>query len=170
MDLHQFNISGGQSNIIGSDDEFNFSDEEMDLDEIAAIISQGYEDIRASNPNMQSQEDEIDELIGRVLRRNSYRAFEQLMTPFLELKGNDIEVDTLLLTAQFALSVPKIAKNIQSWVSSNLDVSIQHLQNYKESLSIKQKPVSFDALQKNEVKSSTIESVNKLVLLTANIG
>ena len=150
--------SDDQSNRIESEEEFNF-DKVMDLDEIAAIISKGYEDIRASNPNMISQEDKIDELIGQVLRRESYRAFEQLMNPFLQLRTNDNQVDILLFAAQFAPYVPKIATSIQFWVCNNLDLSFQQLQDYYE-----EKTVSYDT-----IKTKHVNSVTKLAITTTNI-
>ena len=121
-DLH----SCERSPLIEYDDDV-FLDE-LNLDEIASLISKGYEDIRSSNPYIRSTEDQVDKLIWRVLRRKSYRAFEELMTPLLDIQGIDMQVDFLLLAALFVPSVPKIASNIQYWVTSNLNVSFSKLQ------------------------------------------
>ena len=125
-DLHRYE----ENNLTESDDESYISDDIIGLDEIAALISRGYEDIRSSNPDICSHEKQIEEIITRVIKRKSYRAFEQLMTPFVGLKGIDIQIDALLLAAKFVPFVPKIALNIQHWVTTNFNLSIKQLQNY----------------------------------------
>ena len=57
------------------------------------------------------------------------------MTPLEELKGIDMQVDVLLLAAQFVPFVPQIAENIQRWVTQNLNLSIQNLETYSKTLS-----------------------------------
>ena len=78
-----------------SDDGHFISDDIIGLDEIARIISEGYQDIRASNPKICHSEDKIDKLITYVLKKKSYRTFEQLMSPFEKLQGTDIQVRDL---------------------------------------------------------------------------
>ena len=73
---HLDNFHASEQNIftdsVDETSDESFDDITMiDLDEIAAIISQGYEDIRASNPNISPKEDQIDLLINRVLKRKS---------------------------------------------------------------------------------------------------
>ena len=87
-DLHQ----SENDNFTESDDDHFVTDEIIGLDEIAAIISQGYQDIRESNPNICHKEDQIDKLITYVLKKKSYRTFEQLMSPFEKLQGTDMQV------------------------------------------------------------------------------
>ena len=81
-----------QDNFTESDDEHFITDEIIGLDEIARIISEGYQDIRASNPNICHKEEQIDKLITYVLKKKSYRTFEQLMSPFEKLQGTDMQV------------------------------------------------------------------------------
>ena len=125
-DLHHYE----ENNLTESDDESYIPDDIIGLDEIAALISRGYEDIRASNPDIWSHEKQIDEIITRVIRRKSYRAFEQLMSPFEGLQGVDIQIEALLLAAKFVPFVPKIASNIQHWVTTNFNLSTMQLENY----------------------------------------
>ena len=141
----------------------------VDLDEIAAIISKGYEDIIESNSSIRSKEDQIDLLINGVLKRKSYRAFEELMTPFLEIQGVDMQVDTLLLAAKFIPFVPKIAANIQYWVTSNLSISTNDLLDYNKALLAMERSSTFHYreidichLKKNQMSS--------LVLMTTAVG
>ena len=54
-----------QHNFTESDDDFIYDDDLIDIDKVALMISKGYEDIRASNPNIISSEDRIDTLIAR---------------------------------------------------------------------------------------------------------
>ena len=128
--MHHFE----ENNLTESDDDSYISDDIIGLDEIAALISRGYEDLRASNPVIWSHEKQIEEIIARVIKRKSYRAFEQLMTPFVGLQGIDIQIDALLLAARFVPFVPKIASNIQYWVTTNFNLSTKQLQNYNARL------------------------------------
>ena len=161
----QFDILHGfeENNFTESDDEFNHFDDIIGIDEIAAIISKGYEDIRASNPKIRSMENQIDknqfdELIVRVLKRKSYRAFEELMIPFSEFQSSDMQIDALLLAAKFIPFVPKIAANIQYWVTSNLNLSTQQLQNYNENL------------PPTNCHQQNVSPLSKLALLTKTIA
>ena len=144
----------------------------VDLDEIAAIISKGYEDIRESNPDILSKEDQIDLLINRVLKRKSYRAFEELMTPFLALHGADMQVDALLLAAKFIPFVPKIAANIQYWVTSNLNISTKDLLDYNKALLAMEKSSTFQTGQIDicHLKKNRTNSLSSLVLMTTAVG
>ena len=90
-----------ENNLTESDDESYIPDDIIGLDEIAALLSRSYEDIRASNPDIWSHEKQIEDIITRVLKRKSYRAFEQLMNPFEGLQGIDVQIDCLLLAARF---------------------------------------------------------------------
>ena len=49
------------------DNEEYTSDDIIGLDEVAELLSKGYEDIRASNPDIWSTEKQIDEIIARDL-------------------------------------------------------------------------------------------------------
>ena len=120
--LNRTNESSGRVNVSVSDELFN-SEEIFGLDEIAELISKGYDDIRASNPEIRSKEEQIDEIIAEVIRRKSYRAFEQLMSPFEGFKGIDLQIDVLLLAAKFIPFVPSLASNIQTWVTTNIKLS-----------------------------------------------
>ena len=146
-DLHHYE----ENNLTESDDESYIPDDIIGLDEIAALISRGYEDIRASNPDIWSHEKQIDEIITRVIRRKSYRAFEQLMSPFEGLQGVDIQIEALLLAAKFVPFVPKIASNIQHWVTTNCQLSNKQLEDYNA------KPTTandfMNRMKPNEIKS-----------------
>ena len=123
-----------ENNLTEFDDESYIPDDITGLDEIAALLSRSYEDIRASNPDIWAHEKQIDEIITRVIKRKSYHAFEQLMSPLVGLQGIDKQIDTLLLAARFVPFVPKIAANIQYWVTNNFNVSTKQLQNYNARL------------------------------------
>ena len=125
-DLHHFE----ESILNESDNESENSDDLIGLDELASLISKGYEDIRASNPDIWYHEKQIDEVITKVIKRESFRAFEELMSPFVGLQGVDIQIEALLLAAKFVPFVPKIVSNIQNWVTTNLNLSILNLENY----------------------------------------
>ena len=146
-DLHHYE----ENNLTESDDESYIPDDIIGLDEIAALISRGYEDIRASNPDIWSHEKQIDEIITRVIRRKSYRAFEQLMSPFEGLQGVDIQIEALLLAAKFVPFVPKIASNVQHWVTTNCQLSTKQLEDYNA------KPTTvndfMNRMKPNEIKS-----------------
>ena len=86
--------------IYKSDFDTELSGQGHGPDEIAELISKGYEDIRASNPEIWSTEQQIDEIIAEVIRKKSFRAFEQLMSPFEGFKGIDLQIDVLLLAAK----------------------------------------------------------------------
>ena len=125
-DLHHYE----ENNLIESGDESYISDDVIGLDEIAALISRGYEDIRASNPDIWYHEKQIDEIITKVIKRKSYRAFEELMSPFVGLQGVDFQIEALLLAAKFVPFVPRIASNIQHWLTTNFNLSTMQLENY----------------------------------------
>ena len=146
-DLHHYE----ENNLTESDDESYIPDDIIGLDEIAALISRGYEDIRASNPDIWSHEKQIDEIITRVIIRKSYRAFEQLMSPFEGLQGVDIQIEALLLAAKFVPFVPKIASNVQHWVTTNCQLSTKQLEDFNA------KPTTandfMNRMKPNEIKS-----------------
>ena len=73
-------------------------------------------------------------IIAEVIKKKSYRAFEELMSPFEGFKGIDLQIDALLLAARFIPFVPKIASNIQHWVITNINLSNDQLENYNEKL------------------------------------
>ena len=123
-----------ENNLTEFDDESYIPDDITGLDEIAALLSRSYEDIRASNPDIWAHEKQIDEIITRVIKRKSYQAFEQLMSPLVGLQGIDKQIDTLLLAARFVPFVPKIAANIQYWVTNNFNVSTKQLESYNANL------------------------------------
>ena len=125
-DLHHYE----ENNLTESGDESYISDDITGLDEIAALISRGYEDIRASNPDIWYHEKQIDEIITKVIKRKSYRVFEELMSPFVGLQGVDFQIEALLLAAKFVPFVPRIASNIQYWVTTNFNLSTMQLENY----------------------------------------
>ena len=177
-DLHHYE----ENNLTESGDESYISDDIIGLDEIAALISRGYEDIRASNPDIWYHEKQIDEIITKVIKRKSYRAFEELMSPFLGLQGVDFQIEALLLAAKFVPFVPKIASNIQHWVTTNFNLSTIQLENYNAKPTTandftkvikchSEKPIS----KSNEIHSSySIHSIGMryadLVLKMSDIG
>ena len=129
-DLHHYE----ESILNESDNESEISDDLIGLDELASLISKGYEDIRASNPDIWYHEKQIDEVITKVIKRESFRAFEELMSPFVGLQGVDFQMEALLLAAKFVPFVPRIASNIQYWVTTNFNLSTMQLENYIHSL------------------------------------
>ena len=103
--LDRTNESSQRVNVSVSDEVLN-SEEISGLDEIAELISKGYEDIRASNPEIWSKEEQIDEIIAEVIRKKSYRAFEQLMSPFEGFIGIDrVSTKSTKISFSFIISV-----------------------------------------------------------------
>ena len=125
--LHQKDVN---TFITGYSDDF--FDEK--LDEIAEILSNGYEDIRTSNPNILENEHQIDELIaeilGEIIRDKSVNTFEQSMTLLACLQGEDAQIDVLLLATRLMQLIPNIATSIQRIVASLFDVSNEQQQVY----------------------------------------
>ena len=85
-------------------------------------------------------------LKAEVIKKKSYRAFEELMSPFEGFKGIDLQIEALLLAARFIPFVPKIASNIQNWVIANINLSNDQLENYNEKFTQTTKWVSTDTV------------------------
>ena len=104
--------------------------------------------------------------------QKSYLAFEELMTPFLEIQGVDMQVDTLLLAAKFIPFVPKIAANIQYWVTSNLNISTTDLLDYNKALLAMERSSTFQNREIDicHLKKNRTNSLSSLVLMTTAVG
>ena len=127
--LHQKDV-----NTVITSDSDDFFDET--LDEIAEILSNGYEDIRTSNPNILENEHQIEELIakilGEIIRDKSVNTFEQSMILLACFQGEDAQIDALLLAARLMQLVPNIVTSIQEIVASHFDVSDEQQQIYND--------------------------------------
>ena len=128
------NLHWKDVNTVITGDSDDFFDET--LDEIAEILSNGYEDIRTSNPNILENEHQIEELIakilGEIIRDKSVNTFEQSMILLACFQGEDAQIDALLLAARLMQLVPNIVTSIQEIVASHFDVSDEQQQIYND--------------------------------------
>ena len=128
------NLHWKDVNTVITGDSDDFFDET--LDEIAEILSNGYEDIRTSNPCILDNEHQIDELIaeilGEIIRDKSVNTFEQSIALLACFQGGDAQIDILLLAARLMQLVPNIVTSIQEIVASHFDVSDEQQQIYND--------------------------------------
>ena len=118
--------------VVGQDDDEEIdhiiSDMLEDLEETILFISKGYEDIRSSSSEILADEKKIDDMIINLIRNNSYKSFENLMEPFINVRSTDIQIEALLISIQLIRYVPRLTTSIKNWAAKNINIYKQYLQ------------------------------------------